>query len=1147
MLSAKAMTTDLADTLDRRTAVATFDRNLVVTAGAGTGKTTLLIDRIVHLLLRNPDPIQMTDIVALTFTNKAANEIKQRLRDRLQGYSGADPRLEPVQEEQKKLQQQIESLMDTYRVSKDELDRRVQEALRNLERAEIGTIHSFAATLLRLFPLEAGVDPQFHEDDGKQFRRLFDQQWHLWLDQELALESPRAGEWRKVLKHLTLEQIKDLAGSLCSESVQLERVQATRSGDAALGAWLRSMLASAASLSERHPEDRNNEKLVRAAHSVIQAFIDGGDATGTALAGQRACLLEHSINRDTKGWTEADIKQAHSLVSAAKGLCRVDPALTHLIWKLLAPYAARFREIFVHEGFISFDGLLIRARNLVRDHLRVREELKRQYRTFLIDEFQDTDPIQYEILLYLAEQPGSTATNWRKVKLTAGKVFVVGDPKQSIYAFRRADIEAYLEVVEKIIKAQNGIECHLRTNFRSDRAIIDVVNGVFSSLIQPQPGMQPRYIGIQPAPGRDSPPLVDSGKPLPATLVRKIIAPDGDVSAETARRLEGESLADWLHDQVLNNASFVNARGERVLAQPKDVAILFRKLTDIHDYLEPLRRRGIRYVVEGERHFYAAKEIIDAVNLLRAIENPNDRLALVGVLRSPIGGLTDQSIYDLHCDNLLDYRLSQQLGGKDYPPTLPQLYGALAKLHADCRRLPVGAAVSRILETLPLRLLAACYFHGEQAVANIDKLRRHAEILGREDSAMTFKAAIRQLQQRVLDVEEEGESVLAEEDVDAVRIMSVHKSKGLEFPIVVLAGCHAGINGQQRRPAEALFDWSSGLTGIRVGSFTDLAGVYIAEKNRLRAEEEAKRVLYVAMTRAREHLIISSGPSARKFTGNFLGMLDEAAQDQIGRATRSTNVEIGPGKLAVELVEANLTAPGAGASRKKPRHGKRNWQDYMEVWRRRERNYQAALQSATFVTPTSLKRQEQEVTEGAVTTQAVTKERTPAMLVGELAHRFLEHWDFAGDRNLLRHQLGAFLSASVPAEYNQDANRIGEELRAILDRFINSGIYAELRKARILGREVPLLMPWNGQIMEGVIDLIYERNGLLYLADYKTDRIEAKDLRLGAERYRRQAEIYSEAARRSLKREVAAFKLIFLRLGETVEVDFHPDKELWLF
>jgi ATP-dependent helicase/nuclease subunit A len=412
---------------------------------------------------------------------------------------------------------------------------------------------------------------------------------------------------------------------------------------------------------------------------------------------------------------------------------------------------------------------------------------------------------------------------------------------------------------------------------------------------------------------------------------------------------------------------------------------------------------------------------------------------------------------------------------------------------------------------------------------------------------MTFKTAIRQLQQRVLDVEEEGESVLAEEAVDAVRIMSIHKSKGLEFPIVVLAGCHAGINGRQKRPAEALFDWSSGLTGFHVGSFTDLAGVYIAEKNRLRAEEETKRVLYVAMTRAREHLIVSIGPSTKRAAGNFVSMLDEALDDQISQAAQSTLVEIGPARLEVELVEASLTAPGPATSKKKPTERKGNWQGYIDTWQRRGQIYGAALKTPAFVTPSSLKRQEQELTEAAATTQRVAQRRTSAMLIGELAHRFLEGWDFDGDKKLLSGQLDRFLSTWLPREHREDAGRIGEELKTILERFLNSAVYAELSKAQILGREVPLLIPWNGQIMEGVIDLIYERKGLLYLADYKTDRIERKDLRLSAKPYRQQAEIYSEAARLSLKREVAAFKLIFLRLGEAVEVEFQSNKELWLF
>ena len=393
----------------------------------------------------------------------------------------------------------------------------------------------------------------------------------------------------------------------------------------------------------------------------------------------------------------------------ARGLGQVDAELTNLLWELLVPFVEKFRESFIREGFVSFDGLLMRARNLVRDRPHVREELKRQFRAILIDEFQDTDPIQYEILLYLAEKTDRSAKEWRNVKLNPGKIFVVGDPKQSIYAFRRADIEAYLEVVEKLIKAQDGMECRLTTNFRSHADILDVVNGVFECLIQPRDGVQPPYIAINPAPHRTSAGAPNIA-PLPKVMVRKIVADDDDMSAEKARRIEGESLARWLKDEIIERAAILNSSGEQVRAQPKDIAILFRKLTDIHDYLEPFRRNGIRYVVEGERHFYAAKEIIDAVNLFRAIENPYDRLALVGVLRSPLGGLTDQTIYELHREHLLDYREVKRLKNKAFPTTVAELYQKLAKLHEETPKLPVGAAVSHIFASLPLKALAACTF-----------------------------------------------------------------------------------------------------------------------------------------------------------------------------------------------------------------------------------------------------------------------------------------------------------------------------------------------------------------------------------------------------------------------------------------------------
>jgi ATP-dependent helicase/nuclease subunit A len=1129
-MSAAPSNIELPDARDRQVAIGTFDRNLVVTAGAGTGKTTLLVDRLVHLLLRNPEPLKITEIVALTFTNKAAEEMKLRLRQRLQAFLDIELDRQPANDVEKKTQKDIEALIAFYQLSKDELDSRAHDALRNMERSDIGTIHSFAATLLRLYPLEAGVDPQFHEDDGAEFDRLFDEQWDLWLDQELSLRSSHAEDWRKILPRCQLDQIKALAKSIATENVDLrQNLDGQTAIPPTLRDWLANLEGQAAKLFERHPEDRLNEKLVRAARAVLGEFIKAGRRSDL-LAEEHALLSEKAISRNLKGWQPDDVAEAQELVRAAKGLAGVDGELTGLLWRLLVPYAEDFRERFIREGHISFDGLLVRARNLVRDQDRVRADLKRSYSAILIDEFQDTDPIQYEILLYLAEAQDASAKDWRKVQLTPGKVFVVGDPKQSIYAFRRADIEAYLEVVEKIIKAQNGVECRLTTNFRSNAAILDVVNGAFETLIQAQDGVQPPYIAIHPAPGR-----ITAPSHVPKVLVRKIVAVDQGINAETARRLEGESLARWLKEQVLGKTTILNARGETVCAQPKDIAILLRKLTDIHDYLEPLRRQGIRYVVEGERHFYAAKEVIDAVNLLRAVENPHDRLALVGVLRSPLGGLADQQIYELHRQNLLDYRAADKLAGKDFPPTLADLYDALARLYNETRTLPIGAAVAHIFATLPVELLAACYFHGEQAVANLQKLAQQAELIGRE-GLTTLKEAIRQLEKRVLDVKDEGESVLAEENLDAVRIMSIHKAKGLEFPIVILAGCQTGIEGRHSADAEAMFDWSTALTGLRIGTISDLAGLYIAEKTRLRNAEEQKRLLYVAMTRARENLIISCAPSSRRSSGSFLSMLDGTLNDSIAGAEASKTVNVGNGTVEIEVVSEGLTAPSRAKGKSKQTKKKFNWQFFIDTWTRRTASYEKAQQYAPFLTPTLLKRQEEAFTEAGGKFNGDGYRHTPALVIGDLAHRFLQQWEFSGVTKNFEAQLLDFIGHALPREFESSHREVESDLQDIFGGFFGSKAYAELTGARILGREVPLLMPWDGRIMEGVIDVIYERDGLLYLADYKTDRISRNELSQGAERYRQQADIYTRAAVQSLRREVAAFKVIFLRLGEAVEV-----------
>jgi len=294
-MSDMSPTAQLPDGADRERAATTFDRNVVVTAGAGTGKTRLLVDRLVHLLMRDTD-LKLTQIVALTFTNKAANEIKLRLRERLEGYLAARLEDEPLDSRDKEIRSEIRSLMARYRLSKERLDRRALEALRQIERSEIGTIHGFAATLLRLYPIEAGVDPLFIEDDGARFERLFNELWGLWLDQELSYQGTRQEEWRKALRKIGLAEIKALAASLCSETVDLERLSVlARETDTPprILDWLKSLEKRASSLLERHPENRSNEKFVRAARGIVQEFLSGSGQ----LRAARESLHCHVIPR----------------------------------------------------------------------------------------------------------------------------------------------------------------------------------------------------------------------------------------------------------------------------------------------------------------------------------------------------------------------------------------------------------------------------------------------------------------------------------------------------------------------------------------------------------------------------------------------------------------------------------------------------------------------------------------------------------------------------------------------------------------------------------------------------------------------------------------------------------------------------------
>jgi len=1139
---------DIRDRQAREDAATTFTRNVVVTASAGTGKTTLLISRLVHIIAGTPadarDPV-MLRIVALTFMEKAANEIKIKLRERLQGLidrpdSGS-----------------VAELMKDYRLSADELRARAAAAIRDLEKSQIGTIHSFAAHLLRLYPLEAGVDPRFKPDEGLRFDEHFAQEWNAWLDSELGSSGSRHAVWRKVLRGADLKALEDFVKALVNDLIPFEALKAQASSEEihpALRNWIGEKQRRAGELSAAHhgadKKPRQVEKLLQAAEKLFGHVLRGGTAAIEELGDEGRALLQEKDpgSKPPAGWNDDEFDEATDLIKTAQAVLKADHAYFRDLLLLVMPFAAQCRQRFLETGLVSYDGLLARARDLLRDHPSIRRKLKRQFKAILVDEFQDTDPVQYEMLIFLAEREDDAARAWQVVRLHPGKLFIVGDPKQSIFAFRRADIEAFQEVTRRMVE-QGALELPLTTNFRSHATILSAVNGLFGRLIQPRDRLQPPYSHLEAQPDRQG------GADVQGVELR-LVAPAGtrdedSLNAEQAVEAEAEALARWLKTDVIGKGMLTGRDGRRRTVEPGDVAILFRTFTQSWEYLGALRRQRLPYVAEGEKHFYQRQEVIDLVNLLRCIQNPHDQVAQLGLLRSAVGALTDREIMELAELGPMDYRGGRPPRFEGHPRAahLRRLYEVLESLHQDCSLRALPDALDLVFARLPVLELAAASAHGEQAVANLWKVRDLAEDVS-ADPVMTLAGFVELLKARVADPPDESESGLSEETSrEAVRVMSMHKSKGLEFPIVVLVGLQAGTKSR-RDPIQVQHDWSTGVLGLRLGDRCTVGGVYVAEKLDARMAAEQRRLLYVGMTRAKERLVLSGALTRRQTAGNFLGLLREGLGETVG--SRGVPVlTAGEGSITQQIVSADEEKP-----QKRARTGKRSvvpdLSGFEARWQARLDRFDAHRKTSVFLTPTSLggKNGNRPVVHRERQAGALSGDKALAM--GSLVHKALEDWRYRDKVEVLLEKLSLNIGNWFPQDCEGDREEMLAEAREILTAFANSAAYAELRDATILGQEIPFIMPWQPPptavgtggasagpppvLMEGRIDLLYEKDGQVWVADYKTDRVTESEMAGRVETYRPQARIYTEAVRQALGRTPAGFTLIFLRLGKAIPI-----------
>lgn len=1107
----------ISDLDARRAAETTFDRNVVVVAGAGTGKTTLLVNRLVHLLMREPQPVAITQIVALTYTNKAATEMKARLRERLTTLACATT---PQTCEGGAVA--VDELRMRYGLTADDIAARADSALRDLESAQLGTVHSFAAHLLRLFPLQAGVDPAFREDDGLRFEECFQLAWDVWIDRELGREGAHHHRWRTLLRSTTVEQVRDLAYGLCNDLIDVDAVlaQIERGPDEHLVAWVNSLLEQAQALLAGYdrPKRRKIEHMLAQAIGLLTLLKEQGSQAVEQLDPSVREWLEKDPGETISDWDAQAFSQAVSIIKISKAFLRLNDAYFINLLTLLKPLVSSIKATFARTGWISFDGLLARARRLLWEHPDLRERLKREYRAILIDEFQDTDPVQYEILLALAEQPGAASTVWQDIVLEAGKLCVVGDPKQSIYAFRRADMEAFDRVVEKVV-ADGGALYSLTTNFRSNPSILGPVNDVFDRLFHRQTLVQPANVRLE---GSAQP----TGRAAETGVTIQVTAPNLDADpfdAAEAARAEGEVLARWLREDLLTRPGVTAGQ----------VAFLFRKLTQADGYLDALRRYNIPYLIDGEKHFYRRQEVIDLVNVLRVLDHPHDHIALLGVLRSPLGGLSDRDIYDLHEAGGFGYLNEKVLEGWSHPSaeTARRLYRRLMSLHRIVTAVPLDEALQMVFDQLPLLELAAASLHGEQAVANLLKVKHTAAALA-DRPHLTLSGFIDVMMSRLDEQPDETESPLSDETSDAVQILTIHKAKGLEFPIVVLPGLHQG-SGRERAAPAVVYDWSTGAYGVSSGPHQTLGYLRVQAKQAERERAERRRVLYVGMTRAKEFLLLSGALVSRSVGETVFEWLNEIGEGEIGDAETKT-IRIGaslvphrvlmtpnrkwPSRAAGTTAEAPMVDPASVA----------------KLWNERTARWETARLAAWYVTPSSV---QMTPPVGDPDDAERFDSGAAGKLVGIIAHRILEGWDFALPSAELQRRILPAVESLCQSESQELRAKIADSLAEIFMVFGSSEAYARLASAEILGREVPFVIPWGErQVMAGVIDVVYRLDGKMWIADYKTDRTSASEAQRKAASYAHQAAIYREAVARCLGLPQPNFQFLFLRPGVCVQL-----------
>jgi len=1060
-----------------------LDKNLIVEASAGTGKTRAILNRTISLI-RNDPGLKMSELAAITFTEKAAAELGWKLRQRLEQEKAEDPV-------------------------------RIQRAISEFDQAQISTIHSFCAHLLRLRPIEAGTSPAFAIMDQTGRELFFSELWQKWLEAKLEAKPGFFARLRKM--EIPIEDLKSLAQSLYQSRDLFE-------------AGKNSFTASKAAIAFDRAEQEFRALYTRVRKEapqidvLNQALDEINDLLNRFGQTKDRVWLQYSNSRlkNARPWKNPAANEIKKSLLQLFLQARAAP-LAQIINELSDFLAAIDSEKRKRE-LLDFEDLLLKARDLVKESRDARDYFKSRFKYILVDEFQDTDPVQVELIFFLAEDDSKFASDWTKVALKPGKLFLVGDPKQSIYRFRRADLQIYDQAKDILLAQKSGQKDALKTNHRSHPGILNWVNLTFEKIFEPEKGFQPPYQELVPPELKPSEKPRELSAPFEKPVILLELVKDDSLKpgskgylVENIRKVEAGAIADFIQAAIKNQLKIWRRDGDNISYRPAafgDFAVLYPKHKDAARIKEELASRDIPFSTEVSPEFLQRDEIAGLRSILKAISSPLDQLALVGALRSIFIATSDLELFEYAKAGLTWEWLDKNPDPKKFP-AIASGFEFLNNLYQNRELKPIAWIIDQMSDRSKIMKLTTLHPQFNQAVLNLERIKAAARAFEQEPGFGLFDF-VSWIENLEMAEDPNWPELVAAEANNAVKLMSFHKSKGLEFPVVILANLSSQM---PRQTSEVIRNWLKPELAVSIGKFQTLNYDQMAGIEEKHSACQNVRNLYVASTRAKQYLIIPDHRGIEAKDKQYIELLKAGlplAEEKNHPALQLVE-RINAAALAGEKKEvifdlekiAELDPGDTTIEKEKAAFEK----EQIKIWER----------AREFTPITSPSKEEEPLFE----TKEPGPERKTALQIGIVVHKVIE---FASRQ---KPEFALELAAMLAKE-----KKIEEHLPEIQDLLQNFW-KSELKKKIDAGesfQELPFLIEDEGKIYRGKIDLILRDKDGLHLIDFKTDRVSPAETDARTKAYEPQLKIYEKSLSNLKSHQLASSSILFLNPNLTKKI-----------